>query len=309
MSRLSFSDRMCCPSKEWSRLEALPPEIISSVLIHLVFFDRKSLSSTSWRLYDLAGPIKPPDRFAWRIHLCSAFNRCTDDFFDMTIFNPDDITRELTRITQQIKETPKKGHYALDTTKTRLKDLTCLYFPSGFYIQYGSHRFACPTLGHFVAIQFRVYVARLLLETKVGEHSAFERRYINPRIDFTDEHKATLTKEAHRWSILAGRWLQKFSALKSDEAPDGAHLQDSAEEATQGLVRKMGVQEIHGQYFRDDQWWEPVGSLCTNIRSPHGVDLLTLFAGYDADMGSDDGALVDVDEYTDDGNGALPTHD
>ncbi|KAL8755815.1 MAG: hypothetical protein Q9199_003380 [Rusavskia elegans] len=305
MSRLSFSDKLCCPSTRWSRLEALPPEVFRSILIHLAFFDKKALSSTSWRVYDLAGPIKPPDRFAWRLHLCSAFNRCTDDFFDTTIFNPDDITRELTRITQQITRTPSKGHYALDTSKTRLKDLTCLYFPSGFYVQYGSHKLACRTLGHFVAIQFRSYVARLLWETKDGEDLAFRRRYIDPRIEFTDDHKATLTKEAHRWGLIRGHWLQRFSALRSDERPDGATLPDSAVEATEALVRNVGVQEIHDQ--PDDQWWESAENCCTKTRSPRDLHIPMLFTENDADLDNGFETLVGGDEHSGDENGALQT--
>ncbi|KAL8996634.1 MAG: hypothetical protein Q9169_003916 [Polycauliona sp. 2 TL-2023] len=291
----------------WTPLEALPPEVFGLILDHLAFFDKKALSSTSWRAYDLAGPLKPPDRFAWRLHLCSAFNRCTDDFFDTTIFNPDDITRELTRINRQFKDTPRKGHYAIDVTKTRFKDLTCLYFPNGFLIRYGSRKLVCRTLGHFVAIQFRAYVARLLWETKVGHDSAFQRRYIDPRVDFTEEHKASLDKEAHSWAIVQDLWVQSFSALKSDVKTDGLTLPDSAVEATEALVRKMGVQELRSQVRSDDRRWKPAENRCTEIPSPTDLALPMLFPGCDVYVASESEVLDEEDEDSIDGDGASPT--
>ncbi|KAI4098351.1 MAG: hypothetical protein LQ339_006502 [Xanthoria mediterranea] len=305
MSRLSFSDKCCCPSTRWSRLEALPPEIFSSILIHLAFFDQKALSSTSWRVYSLVGPIKPPDRFAWRLHLCSAFNRCTDDFFDITLFKPDDITRELTRITQQFSKTPTKGHYALDTTKTRLRDLTCLYFPSGFYVQYGNYKLVCRTLGHFVAIQFRSYVARLLQETKDGQDSAFSRRYIDPRIDFTQEHKETLTNETHRWGLIQAHWLKSYSAPKSDLRPDGLTLPCSAVEATEALVQTLGLQLMDDQVHPDEQRWLSAENCCTKIHSTRTIQIPMLFADNNVDMDNDVETVVEGDEPSGDENAAL----
>ncbi|KAL8774531.1 MAG: hypothetical protein Q9209_000904 [Squamulea sp. 1 TL-2023] len=271
MSRLSFSDNLCTLPAAWSRLENLPLEIFLSITIHLTFFDKKALSSTSWRVYDLLGPVKPPDRFSWRLHLCSSFNRCTDGYFDVTIFKPDDVTRELTRITSQIAETPKRGHYVLDTTKTRLRDLDCLYFPAGFNVQYEPRRLVCRTLGHFVAIQFRAYVARLLWETRAERDSAFKQRYIDSQIDFNDEHKANLTNESNGWTKLRDRWMVRFSAPSSDKSSDEGSeegsddfLPYSAVGATEALVRRMGVQEIHGQRCG------PVDNRGTEIRDPAG---------------------------------------
>ncbi|KAL8861481.1 MAG: hypothetical protein Q9178_002005 [Gyalolechia marmorata] len=301
MSYLSFTDHMSSPTETWSRLEALPLEIFRLISIHLSFFDKKALCSASRRVYCLMGPIKPPDRFAWRLHLCSSFNRCTDDYFDVTIFKPDDITRELTRITKQIAERPKGGHYALDTTKTRLKDLNCLYFPIGFYVYYGSHKLVCRTLGHFVAIHFRAYVARLLWETKDGEDAASEQRDIDPRFNFTDEHKANLTKEAHQWSLTRDHWMQGFSAPISDyrSGVDNV-LPDSAVEATENLVRKMGIQEIYDQ---NDQECGPTAHQGTQIRGPRRIDL-PMFAAEDD---SDCDTVLEEDEYSGGEDGALPT--
>ncbi|KAL8790775.1 MAG: hypothetical protein Q9213_000399 [Squamulea squamosa] len=198
----------------------------------------------------------------------------------------DDVTRELRRITSQIVEIPKKGHYALDTTKTRLKDLSCLYFPAGFHVQYGLQKLVCGTLGHFVAIQFRAYVARLVWETRAEEDSAFKRRYIDPRIDFNDEHKTNLTNEAKGWNRLRERWMSRSCAPRSDEKSDAYNLPDSAVVATEALVRRMGVQEIHNQRS---------GSVdnCTELRDPAGeVYLPMLIAEYGSDMVSDCGSVM-----------------
>ncbi|KAL8674136.1 MAG: hypothetical protein Q9168_001473 [Polycauliona sp. 1 TL-2023] len=296
-----LTHKLCSPSTSWTRLESLPPEIFRLILNHLAFFDKKALSSTSWRAYDLAGPIKPPDRFAWRLHLCSAFNRCTDDFFDITIFHPDDITRELTRITSQFKDTPRRGHYAFDATKTRLKDLTCLYFPPGFYVQHGSVKVVCRTLGHFVAIQFRAYVARILWDTKAGHDSAFQRRHIDPGVDFTKEHKANLESEAHQWAFIQDRWLQCFSARMSDDKSEWLTLPDSAVEATEALVHKLRVQEMQNQVPSDDQGMKQIEPCCTRIRSPGGIDLPALFLGGNTWVVSEtEETLVEEDVDSDD---------
>ncbi|KAL8929413.1 MAG: hypothetical protein Q9172_000464 [Xanthocarpia lactea] len=247
------------------------------------------------------GPIKPPDRFAWRLHLCSSFNRCTDDYFDVTIFNPDDLTRELTRITKQIAERPRREHYALDTTKTRLKDINCLYFPIGFHVYYGSHKLVCRTLGHFVAIQFRAYVARLLWDTKDGEDAASKQRDIDPRFNFTDEHKANLTKEAHGWTLTRDNWMQGYSAPLSDYRSGLDNLlPDSAVEATEKLVCKIGIQEIDDQ---NDQECGPTAHQGTKIRGPRWIDL-PMFAAEDD---SDCETILEDDEYSGGEDDALPT--
>ena len=307
MSRLSLSDRLRCPSISWSRLEALPPEIFRLILSHLAFFDKKALSSTSWRVYDLAGPIEPPDRFAWRLHLCSAFNRCSDNFFDITIFNPDDVTRELTRIAQQTIGNPKRGHYVLDTNKTRFRDLNCLYFPSGYHVQYGNYSLVCRTLGHFVAIQFRAYVARLLRETKAGEDSAFKRGHIDPRIDFTKEHKANLTMEAQKWASIRNHWMQRCSAPKSDVRCDGDVLFDSAVDATEGLVRRMAVKVSESPSCLDHQWRQPAGAPCTKLPAPRELNLPMVVAEYNSGTISKYDRIVDRDEHSGDENGTHPT--
>ncbi|KAL8681407.1 MAG: hypothetical protein Q9186_002482 [Xanthomendoza sp. 1 TL-2023] len=253
MARLSFSDYICSRDHAWSRLETLPPEIFLSISIHLAFFDKKALASTSHRIYSLMGPLYPPDRFSWRLHMCTSFNRCSDDYFDITIIHPDDITRELSRILDQVPKTTRKGHYFLDPLKSRLRDLNCLYFPAGFYIACGERTIRCQTIGQFVAIQFRAFVARLLLDTSDGEDTVFKRRHFDPLIDFAEEHKASLMRQAHQWRKMKDFWIQGFSTPKSDEGARSVMRIGrgplSAAEASEKLMVRMGYEELKDRMY------------------------------------------------------------
>ncbi|KAL8729934.1 MAG: hypothetical protein Q9166_004379 [cf. Caloplaca sp. 2 TL-2023] len=285
---------MCTPSTLWSHLEALPPEVLRSISVHLAFFDKKALGSTSRRVYDLVGPVKPPDRFAWRLHVCTSFNRCPDDYFDITIFHPDDVTRELSRILKQTPETPKRGHYDFDPLQTRLKDLTCLYFPPEYHIRYGTTKLRCQTLGQFVAIQFRFYVARLMFEAQHGEAIALERMHIDLLNAFTVEHKANLRQKARKWREMKGLWLQAFSAPKCDKEISSRvdRLPMSTVQVSENLVRRMGIQELHGPIRLHGQLCELREDQGTIIGSPKQLGLPTLIAQYHSDANGDCGTLA-----------------
>lgn len=187
--------------------------------------------------------------------MCTSSNRCTDDYFDITVFHSDDITRELSRILNQIPVRPKRGHYAFDPLKTRMKDFTCLYFPTGFDTPYGDRRIRCHSLGQFVAIEFRAFIARLLLEAEEGEDTAYQRRQIDSRIEFTKEHKANLTREAQQWRKMKDFWIQGFSTRQIDVDPWGrlGRVPLSAAEASEKLMNRMGYEELNGRLCLNGQ--------------------------------------------------------
>lgn len=205
-SGLSLSDRMSTSSAAWSCLERLPPEIIGSIATHLAFWDRKALAGTSQRVYHLLGPDKPPDRFSWRIHLCTSFNRAPSEYFDLTILSPDDLARELMRVLRQTPEALKRGHYVFDPMKSRLKDLSCLYFPVGFQIGYRTKQIRCRTLGQFIALQIDEYINRVLKETRQAE-SAIGWRHRASDIETIEGHQQQPKASARIWSDTHDRWF------------------------------------------------------------------------------------------------------
>ncbi|KAL8812881.1 MAG: hypothetical protein Q9223_000531 [Gallowayella weberi] len=241
------------------------------------------------------GPLYPPDRFSWRLHMCTSFNRCSNDYFDITIIHPDDITRELTRILDQVPRTTTRGHYFLDPLRNRMKDLNCLYFPAGFYTACGEKIIRCPSIGHFVAIQFRAFVARLLLDAEDGEDTALKRRQVDPRIEFTEEHKASLTREEHQWRKMKDFWIQAFLPPRLDDGVRSVKLFGpgpfSADEATEKLMVRMGYEELDGQMYLYGQLCEAGGDQGVKIQNPNLKRPLRLAAEHDPDLVGNCGAL------------------
>ncbi|KAL8904337.1 MAG: hypothetical protein Q9207_003348 [Kuettlingeria erythrocarpa] len=196
-SWLSLSDRLVTPSKRWSRLERLPPELVLSISEHLVFFDKKALASTSERMYHLLGDLRPPDRFAWRAHLVTSFNRVSGHYFDVTILPPHEIKQELARIWRQVPLKPKFTHFNINPTKSRLDDLNCIYFPAGYATEFWFGQIRCRTLGQFLAIQFYDYVHRIVKECSRRQDLARRRRRV--RADYSEEHTASISREITKW--------------------------------------------------------------------------------------------------------------
>ncbi|KAL8689207.1 MAG: hypothetical protein Q9218_005072 [Villophora microphyllina] len=260
-SDLSLGVRNSASWPTWSRLELLPPEIVAIITGNLVFFDKKALSSTSHRVYGLMGPLHPPDRFAWRLHVCTSFNRAPADFFDVTIFEADQIRRELRRMVRQLSDDVRWGHYKFDPEKTRMKDLSCLYFPGGTQMDFRGETMEFNTLGQFIALQFNDYIRRVIHTARKGGFWALDERFMRPSTDCTDERKRLLEKEAGKWKEIHDTWLQGMSIPKARLTSWLNPLPPSAWEESVALLRKMGYRAV---YRRD----EVNGGLIEFMRRP-----------------------------------------
>lgn len=285
-SGLSLSDRPSLTSTSCTPLERLPPEIVIAIATHLAFWDKRALASTSRRIYHLLGSVGPPDRFSWRIHKLTSFNRAPWEFFDVTIFKPDDIRRELTRLVKQIPKNPKGGHHVFDPAKTRIKDLSCLYFPSGFHTNFRGKRTRCRTLGQFIAIQINEYIARLLMEAKRGESLVISRRGLKPAIDTTLENQTQLSIIAGRWREAYDLWMLGTCRSKTTRL-SWAVLPHSAWEESVELLVRMGFEILHGRTCLD-------GKIC-EVGKDEGVQIRATLRrkkrrlDFDADTDSEDG--------------------
>ena len=245
-SCLSLSDRFTTSSAAWSRLERLPPEILILITTHLAFWDKKALSSVSQRIYYLLGPIEPPDRFSWRIHILTSFNLVPSEYFDVTILRPDEVKSELTRIVKQIPRKQRRGHYNFDPRKTRLKDLTCLYYPFGFHTSFRGKRIRCRTLGQFVAIQVNEYIARLLKETKQEESLAMMQRCSELDNDVSYEQRDQLAAIASKWRDIHGQWEVGTPGSRSARLTLMASPSSGWDESLDFLLR-MGYETLCGR--------------------------------------------------------------
>lgn len=249
LSSLSLSDRHITPSTAWSLLESLPPEILAHISSNLAFFDKKALASTSHRIYDLMPPLFPSDRFSWRLHVCTSLNRVPDPFFDTTIFKAQELRREVRRLVKQTPEPLTRAHHVFEPESTRLKDLSCLYFPNGFQTECGDKQILCRTLGQFIAIQFEEYMARIIRVSKEGEALALNRRYLIPFLAFTDEHKKNLAREARKWKKVHDIWLtgESPSGKSSDDEDRTPMPSLSAWEYSRELLSRMGIEVVQGR--------------------------------------------------------------
>ncbi|KAL8945172.1 MAG: hypothetical protein Q9211_000324 [Gyalolechia sp. 1 TL-2023] len=253
---------------------------------HLAFWDKRALASTSRRIYHLLGSVEPPDRFSWRLHTLTSFNRAPREFFDITILKPDDIRQELNRLVKQIPIRPKGGHYVFDPAKTRIKDLNCLYFPTGFHTNFRGRKTRCRTLGQFIAIQINEYIARMLMEAKRGEALVVMQRGTKPAIDTTIGNKIQLPIIAGRWREIYESWMLGTFCLKSTRL-SLAPLPHSAWELSVDLLTRMGFEILHGRTCFN-------GKIC-EVGKDEGVEMgVTLRPkkrrlGCEADIGSDTG--------------------
>lgn len=241
-SSLSLSDRFVTPSKRWSRLERLPPELVLSITEHLAFFDKKALASTSERMYHLLGDLKPPDRFAWRAHLVTSFNRVSSHHFDVTVLPPHEIRQELTRIWRQVPVKPRFTHFNLDPTKSRLNDLNCVYFPTGFVTEFWFGRIRCRTLGQFIAIQFYDYVHRIVKECSRAQESARKRRRV--QADYTEEHMANLSKEITKWEGVRHQCFEGSHSSVDPVYRSKVVAPTSANEGSMEFMVRMGYEVL-----------------------------------------------------------------
>ncbi|KAL8961623.1 MAG: hypothetical protein Q9183_005281, partial [Haloplaca sp. 2 TL-2023] len=201
-----ISDRHSTPGTSWSRLESLPPELLASITSNLAFFDKKALASTSHRLYDLMPPLVPPDRFAWRVHLCTAFNHAPVTYFDTSILEAERLREELKRLVTLTPETLRRGHYVCDPKASRLRDLGCLYFPTGFQTRCGDRQILCRTLGQFIAIQLEEFVARTIRVSRQREALALGMQPAISSSSLTTAQKKARVKEARHWKELQDTW-------------------------------------------------------------------------------------------------------
>ncbi|KAL8706319.1 MAG: hypothetical protein Q9201_000638 [Fulgogasparrea decipioides] len=251
-SCLSLADRHSNAGTVWSLLESVPPEVFTCISEHLAFFDKKALASTSRRVYDLMGHLVTPDRFAWRVHVVTSFNRAPDAYFDVTIFKAQQLRREIRRLVKQTPTAVTRGHFVSDPTTTRLKDLSCIYFPAGFQTQCGGKRVLCYTLGQFIAIQFVDYVSRVVQTSKRGESKALDRRYVIPGLEFTDEQKQNLTKEAKKWREIHDEWLQGSSSASTanndDKDRETRLFALSVWDYSSIFASRMGIEVMQGHF-------------------------------------------------------------
>ncbi|KAL8738827.1 MAG: hypothetical protein Q9181_000431 [Wetmoreana brouardii] len=262
-SGLSLADRHSTAGTAWSLLESVPPEVFTCITEHLAFFDNKALASTSRRVYDLMGHLVPPDRFAWRVHVVTSFNRAPDAYLDVTIFKAKQIRREIRRLVKHvvianpgiINRPPTivtRGHFVFDPTTTRLKDLNCIYFPAGFQTQCGGKRVLCYTLGQFIAIQFVDYVSRIVQACRRGDSEALDRRYVIPGLESTDEHKQNLANEAKKWREIHDEWLQGSSSASTADDDDKDRetrlLTLSVWDYSRFFASRMGIEVVQGRF-------------------------------------------------------------
>lgn len=243
-AHLSLSDRFSTHSAKWSRLERLPPELVMSIAEHLAFFDKKALASTSQRIYHLLGPLKPPDRFAWRVHILTSFNSVSSDQFDVTIFPPDEIRQELARIWRQIPAKPRFAHFNLDPTKSRLNDLSCLYFPTRFATKFRFGQIRCRTLGQFIAVQFSEYVHKVVKECDRGENLARKRRRLRNDADYRENHMADLYREIKQWQEIYGQCKNCVKSRYDGTSWVKVVAPNSAVEGSMEFMARMGYEML-----------------------------------------------------------------
>ncbi|KAL9595686.1 MAG: hypothetical protein Q9219_006282 [cf. Caloplaca sp. 3 TL-2023] len=247
-SGLSLTDRLSTPSAAWCSLERLPPEMIASIASHLAFWDKKALASTSQRMYDVLGPVKPPDRFSWKIHILTAFNRVPNEYFDITYFKPDQISCELVRIQRQLPSGLRRGHYVFDPSKTRLKDLNCLYFPLGFQTRFQDMTVRCLTLGQFIAIQINLYIRRLLTETLNREFTAVEGVSAEVSTKAVLKSKADGPNGTNKWEVIREDWMNvEYPSRPALEIPWKVYTTSAWDESIE-LMKRMGYDFIRGQF-------------------------------------------------------------
>lgn len=302
-SGLSLCDRsLSSPSTSFSSLEQLPSEILILIATNLAFWDKKALVSTSWRIYHLLGTIKPPDRFSWRVHTLTSFNRAPIEYFDVTILQSDDIKQELTRLVKQLPEKLRRGHYFFDPTKTRMKDLSCLYFPSRYYTIFGGRKTRCRTLGQFIAIQINEYIGRLLLEAKRGAHST-SKRCLRADIDAGPQQESERSSIAGKWRETYESWMLGKLCSES-EKPTLAVLSRSAWEESLELLLRMGFDIVHGRTCFNGKICEVGIDEGVQIRAkPRRKKRRLDFDPSDDDTDIDDGEIRHCLGYTVDGPG------
>ncbi|KAL8715041.1 MAG: hypothetical protein Q9220_000998 [cf. Caloplaca sp. 1 TL-2023] len=270
ISNLSLLGHFDTASTSWSRMERLPPEIINLIAVNLAFFDKKALASTSRRIYGMLEPVEPHDRFSWRLHLCSAFNRAPSQFLDFSMLEAEQVRLESERLVRLIEYTPTKGHYIFDPKKTRIKDITCLYFPRGFFSHYQGKHIFCQTLGQFIALQFHEYVARMIAGAKEAELQALGRRSFSKDVDVSEEQKEILECEARRWREVHDLWLGsqhvfQVSDILEDTAPDSAWGWSHV------FLYRMGYIELQGRLCYQGKICESGQDFGMAIRKPSGV--------------------------------------
>ncbi|KAL8953928.1 MAG: hypothetical protein Q9222_000215 [Ikaeria aurantiellina] len=299
LSTLSLSGHFDTTSSSWSHMERLPPEIIDLIAGNLAFFDKKALASTSRRIYGMLEAVKPPDRFSWRLHLCSAFNQAPREYFDFTLLEAEQVRLELLRLVRLMPETPRKGHYIFDPKSTRIKDITCLYFPPGFSTKFLGKHIYCRTLGQFIALQLHDYITAVIRRAKKAESQALRRRYYATEADISEEQKEILQREARQWRELHDLWLGGLFPLTS--AHGAWHMvPESTWEMSKIFLDRMGYEELQGRLCANGKICELGEDFGVEIRKTSGVDdetsSMEASAGEEEIMDEDDDEDIDDDE-------------
>ncbi|KAL8872687.1 MAG: hypothetical protein Q9174_001721 [Haloplaca sp. 1 TL-2023] len=272
-SSLMISDRQTTIDTPWTPLESLPPEVLACITSNLAFFDKKALASTSHRLYDLMPPLHPPDRFAWRVHLCAASNRAPDAYFDMSILNAPEFREEVKRLVVLNQNTLTRGHYVLDPRTTRLKDLGCLYFPTGFQTSCGGRQIWCRSMGQFIAIQFEEYAARIIqLSRKKRKALALNTQPPIPASSLNQAQEEARSMEVTHWKAVRDAWVAR------NNPPGGMPCTISCPFCSLGVMSawdfakkflsKMGIDVLEGRVCMYGRICEVGNDQKTEVRVP-----------------------------------------
>ncbi|KAI4207593.1 MAG: hypothetical protein LQ348_000538 [Seirophora lacunosa] len=192
----------------------------------------------------------------------ASFNRLPSEWFDLTTFPPDQVTQELARIWRQIPLKPRSTHFNLNPTQSRLNDFNCLYFPTGFVTTFRSEHIRCMTLGQYIAIQFDVFVRKILKESARGRRWIRRRRRLACDLRYTDEHKANLRAELKQWQTVYHECTNNINSPVDDATWVAPHC---ASEGSKELLVRMGYEFLRGSICM-------YGRICS-IEDDEGVEI------------------------------------
>lgn len=231
----------------------------------------------------------------------TSFNRVPCDHFDVTLFSPEQVRQELARIWRQIPKTPKRPHYKMDPMKSRLDDVNCLYFPTGFATKFRWRQIRCRTLGQFIAIQFNEYIDRLIKESDQGERLARKKRRIKQEIAHTDEDLEILDKDIKKWREINDQCFKgahsEYDNVTWPPAMGRAAAPNCAVECSLEFMVRMGYELLwnrvcmHGKICEldEDEGIEIRRESTEPCRSTwHALDVLDEEEGYGSEWSDDE---------------------
>lgn len=118
------------------------------------------------------------------------------------------------------------------------------------------------TLGQYIAIQFDVFVRKILKESARGRRWIRRRRRLACDLRYTDEHKANLRAELKQWQTVYHECTNNINSPVDDATWVAPHC---ASEGSKELLVRMGYEFLRGSICM-------YGRICS-IEDDEGVEI------------------------------------